>query len=93
MVILAAAAITAAGVGAYKGGKAAAEDIGKKVRRHTTQKLRKEERKLETSERDKAQEKESIRTENMSAKERVERFKKSVPGGTKPKKSLFRNKN
>jgi len=90
MVLLAAAAITAAGVGAYKGGKAAATDIGKKVRRHTTAKLRREERKIETSEREQIREQDSLRTQNMSAKERVERFKQSVPQSKKS--GLFRKK-
>lgn len=92
MVILAAAAITAAGVGAYKGGKAAAEDIGKKVRRHTTAKLRREERKLEAAEREKAREQDSERTQNMSAMERVERFKQNAPGQQPKKSGLFRKK-
>ena len=80
MVILATAAITAAGVGLYKGGQAATEDLKKKVRRHTTAKLRNQERQVETTERQQAQQRDSERVQQMTAKERVERFKQSVPG-------------
>jgi len=90
MVLLTAAAITAAGVGVYKGGQAAATDISKKVRRHKAGRLRQEERKIEHQERERAREQDSLRTENMSAKERIERFKKSVPKGQGKKGGLFR---
>ena len=93
MVILATAAITAAGIGVYKGGQAAAQDLGKKVRRHTSAKLRREERQLEAAERQQAQQREEERKQQLSAKERVERFKQSIPGGAPQKGSgLFRKK-
>lgn len=93
MVILAAAAITAAGVGVYKGGQAAAQDLGKKVRRHTSSKLRRQERELEAAERQQVQQREEERKQQLSSKERVERFKQSIPGGAPHKGSgLFRKK-
>ena len=90
MVLLAAAAVTAAGVGAYKGGKAVAADVGKKVRRRQAGKLRRAERQVEADEREKARQQEAVRTENMTAKERVERFKKSIPSQSKKGGGLFR---
>ena len=69
MVILATAAITAAGIGVYKGGQAAAQDLGKKVRRHTSAKLRREERQLEAAERQQAQQREEERKQQLSAKD------------------------
>jgi Tfp pilus assembly protein PilO len=79
MVILAAAAVTAAGVGAYRGGKAVAEDVKKKVRRNNTVKARQAERNAMEAERARAQQIENVRKQNMSVTDRVERFKKGVP--------------
>jgi hypothetical protein len=78
MVILAAAAITLAGVGAYKGGQAASGDIQKKARRFKTQRARQVERQAEQAER---QEQRETATAGLSVAERLDRFKQSVPGG------------
>lgn len=76
MVVLEAAAITLAGVGAYKGGQAASEDIQKKARRFKTQRDRAAERKLEQAEREKSK---KAASEGLSVHERLNRFKKGVP--------------
>jgi uncharacterized protein HemX len=79
MVVLAAAALTAAGVGAYKGGQAVASDVKKRVRRHTTGKLREQERQEEALIASLRKEKHDRETESMTLDERLERFKKSIP--------------
>lgn len=89
MVILAAAALTAAGVGVYRGGKAAAEDVGKKLRRGKMAKARTEERDAEAAERARAREAEHARLQSMSVTDRVARFKKRVPTEPKNKGGLL----
>jgi hypothetical protein len=87
MVILTAAAITLAGVGAYKGGQAASEDIKKKARRFNTQKARQVERQTEQAER---QQRRETATAGLSVAERLDRFKQGVPGGdTNRQKNRF----
>jgi hypothetical protein len=77
--VLAAAALTAAGVGAYKGGQAVAADVKKSVRRRQTGKLREQERQEEARIASLRQEKHERDTESMTIEERLERFKKSIP--------------
>ena len=88
MVILAAAAITAAGVGAYQGGKAVAADVQKKLRRSKTQRTRNQERRLENAEQEQLRQKEKERKDQMSIEDRVAKFKQGVP--TAQRKGLFR---
>ena len=83
MVIVAAAAITAAGVGVYRGGKAAAEDVGKKLRRSQAARARQAERQEEEAAKSHARQKDDIRKQNMSVSDREARFKKGIPGSTK----------
>lgn len=92
MVVLEAAAITLAGVGAYKGGQAASEDIQKKARRFKTQRDRAIERKLEKNERE---QKAAAATTGLSVQERLNRFKQGVPGnaGKKKRFGLFKREN
>jgi Tfp pilus assembly protein PilO len=90
MVILAAAAVTAAGVGAYQGGKAAVANVGKRMRRRTMAKERETERQVVQSQREQARKLEETKKENMSIEERVARFKQGVPSEQK-KSGLFRN--
>lgn len=97
MVILAAAAITAAGVGVYKGGKAAAADVGKKLRRRGQAKERKEtDAELQQMRQDE-REQQQARTESMSTEDRLKRFKRGVGASERKsqpeRKGLFgRNK-
>jgi Flp pilus assembly protein TadB len=87
MVILTAAAITLAGVGAYKGGQAASEDIKKKARRFNTQKARQAERQAEQAER---QQRRETATAGLSVTERLDRFKQGMPGGSDAKQQKNR---
>jgi Tfp pilus assembly protein PilO len=89
MVILAAAAVTAAGVGAYQGGKAAVADVGKRMRRRTMAKERDTERKVEQSQREQARKLEETKKQNMSIEDRVARFKQGMPSEQK-RSGLFR---
>lgn len=89
MVILAAAAITAAGVGAYQGGKAVVSDVGKKLRRSTTQRNRNQERKVQSQEQEQQRQQDEVLKQHMSIQDRVQKFKQRVPDQTK-KTGLFR---
>jgi hypothetical protein len=89
MVILAAAAVTAAGVGAYQGGKAAVADVGKRMRRRTMAKERDTERKVEQSQREQARKLEETKKQNTSIEDRVARFKQGMPSEQK-RSGLFR---
>jgi hypothetical protein len=81
MVILAAAAITAAGVGAYQGGKAAVTDVGKKMRRKKAAKdhqaVTEELKQQRTDERLEQEQRRAA----MSTSDRLARFKSSIPNG------------
>ena len=88
MVILAAAAITAAGVGAYKGGQAVAKDVGKRARRMKTERARRQERHEEAQELERTHKTEEEKKEAMSVADRLNRFKRGVPG-EKKKSGLF----
>jgi uncharacterized protein HemX len=90
MVILAAAALTAAGVGAYQGGKAVAGDVQKKLRRSKTQRTRNQERKLQTQEQEQLRQIENQRKEQMSVDDRVAKFKRGIPTNSTNQKGLFR---
>ena len=90
MVILAAAAITAAGVGAYQGGKAVVSDVNKKIRRSTTQRQRNQERKVQTNEVQQQREQDDALKQHMSIQDRVQKFKQNVPDKPKNKTGLFR---
>lgn len=81
VILAAAAAITAAGVGAYHGGKLAVEDVGKKIRRRKTARARQAERSDEEAMKSRARQMDDSRKKNMSVSDRVERFKKGIPGG------------
>jgi polyhydroxyalkanoate synthesis regulator phasin len=90
MVILAAAAITAAGVGAYQGGKAVVSDVGKKIRRSTTQRQRNQERKMQTNEMEQQRQQEEALKQRMSVQDRVQKFKQNIPDpNNKSKTGLF----
>jgi hypothetical protein len=89
MVILAAAAITAAGVGAYQGGKAVVSDVQKKIRRSTTNRTRQQERKEQDSIQQQQLQQNNILKQNMTITDRVQQFKQNVPE-TKKKNNLFR---
>lgn len=91
MVILAAAAITAAGVGAYQGGKAVVSDVNKKIRRSTTQRQRKQERNTQTTELHQQRQQDEALKQHMSIQDRVHKFKQNRPDPNhKPKTGLFR---
>ena len=92
MVILAAAAITAAGVGAYQGGKAVVTDVNKKIRRSTTQRQRNQERKMLTNDTEQQRQQEDTLKQHMSIQDRVQKFKQNIPDANNKKKSglLFR---
>jgi hypothetical protein len=79
MVILAAAAITAAGVGAYQGGKAVVGDVQKKIRRSTTQRQRNQERKIQTNDIQQQREQDMALKQHMSIQDRVQKFKQNIP--------------
>jgi hypothetical protein len=79
MVILAAAAITAAGVGAYQGGKAVVGDVQKKIRRSTTQRQRNQERKIQTNDTQQHREQDMALKQHMSIQDRVHKFKQNIP--------------
>lgn len=90
MVILAAAAITAAGVGAYQGGKAVVSDVNKKIRRSTTQRQRNQERKVQSNEVQQQREQDDALKQHMSIQDRVQKFKQNIPDNSKNKTGLFR---
>lgn len=89
MVILAAAAITAAGVGAYQGGKAVVTDVNKKIRRSTTQRNRTKERKEQNKMNDIQRQETTQNIQNMSINDRVNRFKQNIPNEQPSKKGLL----
>jgi hypothetical protein len=94
MVIVAAAAITAAGVGAYHGGKAVVEDVGKKLRRSTTQRTRNQERRVQSTEEQLQREQENAIKQHLSINDRVNKFKRNVPEQrNKTGMGLFRKSN
>ena len=72
MVILAAAAVGAAAVGVYKGGKAAVDHTKKKLGEHAIRKNREQERRDEKLERD-AQ---ALSLQSMSFEQRMEKHKR-----------------
>ena len=91
MVILAAAAITAAGVGAYQGGKAVVSDVNKKIRRSTTTRQRNQERKVQSSDVQQQREQHDALKQHMSIQDRVHKFKQNIPdNNSKNKTGLFR---
>jgi hypothetical protein len=88
MVILIAAAATAAGYGAYRGGTAAVKDVKRKNARNRSMKEKKDESDQSFSLRKEEEALKKKQAANLSANDRLERFKKSVPGGGDKKKGL-----
>lgn len=92
MVILAAAAITAATVGAYKGSQAAATDVSKRWRRHSATQARQTERSETAALKALQKEQEQSRQPNASVSDRVARFKQGTPTTEEKRKSFLRPK-
>jgi NAD(P)H-dependent flavin oxidoreductase YrpB (nitropropane dioxygenase family) len=90
MVILAAAAITAAGVGAYQGGKAVVDDAKKKIRRSTTQRTRNQERQASIKEQEQVRQYHDVAKQNLSIHDRIHKFKQGIPEQPKTSGGLFR---
>lgn len=86
MVILAALAA----VGVYQGGKAVSEDVGKRARRHRTEKDRKQQRRDDVLERQQRRDEEREKTQAMTVDERLEQLKKNIPNDKR--KGVFRKK-
>mmetsp|Transcript_29742 Transcript_29742/g.43833 ORF Transcript_29742/g.43833 Transcript_29742/m.43833 type:complete len:105 (-) Transcript_29742:1564-1878(-) len=76
MVILETAAITAAGYGVYRGGKAAVNGTKKKVGEMTERRERKKERQQEVSLREESEQREREKTASMSVNDRLSKYKK-----------------
>lgn len=93
MVILAAAALTAAGVGAYQGGKAAVQDTSKRLRRAQTHRVRQHERQEEERQRTVDQDDQLALRQSMSVKDRLATFKRGIPEQGKKKKGAFGRRN
>jgi hypothetical protein len=88
MVILIAAAATAAGYGAYRGGTAAVKDVKRKCERNRHIKEKKDENDQSFSLRKEEEALKKKQAGTLSANDRLERFKKSIPGGGEKKKGL-----
>jgi pyruvate/2-oxoacid:ferredoxin oxidoreductase beta subunit len=86
MVIVAAAAITAAAYGTYRGGKAAVGATKKKLGERAWRNNRQEERQSELNERELRQVSEKTAKENMTFEQRLNKYKKES-GLPPPKKS------
>ena len=91
MVIIAAAAVTAAGVGAYQGGKAAIRDVGKKIRRRKAMKEHRTEREEDRLAQQRERDEKQAAIASLSHKERIERFKRNRMPSEK-QKGLFQRK-
>lgn len=92
-VVVAAAAVSAAAYGAYRGSKAGVEDLKKRNRRRKNMNEHKREQAKMDNERKQEQELRRVENDTMSAKERLERFKQNMPGGPNQKKrGLFGRK-
>jgi len=85
MVILAAAAAATAGYGAWRGGKAAVDDVKTRNRRRQNARAHRQAHEEERDQRKVEEEKRKAEASIMSTEQRLERFKNNAPASTKRK--------
>ena len=76
-ILIATAAGAAATYGAYKGGKAAVEDVKRKRECRKTMREHRAEQEAETAAREQAEQDRTAEAANLSVKERLERYKQN----------------